>query len=51
MFIINPLHVHKRDKLFSTHPSTHNRIEALQKMAEEQGIRMRAGGVARGPWA
>lgn len=32
MFIINPLHVHKRDKLFSTHPSTHNRIAALQKM-------------------
>ena len=30
MFIINPLHAHKHDKLFSTHPSTANRIAALQ---------------------
>lgn len=33
MFIINPLHAHTRDKFFSTHPSTANRIAALQKMA------------------
>jgi heat shock protein HtpX len=38
MFIINPLHVHKRDKLFSTHPNTANRIAALVKLAEEAGI-------------
>ena len=51
MFIINPLHVHKRDKLFSTHPSTHNRIAALERMAAEQGSRRAGGGLARGPWA
>jgi heat shock protein HtpX len=39
MFIINPLHVHKRDKLFSTHPNTENRIAALVKLAQQQGAR------------
>ena len=33
MFIINPLHTRRVDNLFSTHPSTVNRIEALQKLA------------------
>jgi heat shock protein HtpX len=33
MFIINPLHAHARDALFSTHPSTENRIRALMAMA------------------
>lgn len=37
MFIINPLHVFGRDKLFSTHPNTENRIEALEKQAREMG--------------
>ena len=32
MFIINPLHGGARDKLFSTHPSTENRIAALKKL-------------------
>ena len=32
MFIINPLHAHKHDRLFSTHPSTHNRIQALKQL-------------------
>ena len=32
MFIINPLHAHAHDKLFSTHPNTANRIAALQAM-------------------
>ena len=32
MFIINPLHAHQHDKLFSTHPSTANRIEALKRL-------------------
>ena len=32
MFIINPLHAHAHDKLFSTHPSTANRIAALEVM-------------------
>ena len=33
MFIINPLHAHAHDKLFSTHPSTANRVTALEAMA------------------
>ncbi|MGR3321571.1 MAG: zinc metalloprotease HtpX [Pseudooceanicola sp.] len=33
MFIINPLHAHKRDALFATHPATENRIAALRAMA------------------
>ncbi|MGI3168448.1 zinc metalloprotease HtpX [Pseudooceanicola sp. C21-150M6] len=33
MFIINPLHAHKRDNLFATHPATENRIAALRDMA------------------
>ena len=32
MFIINPLHVHQIDGLFSTHPSTAERIKRLQAM-------------------
>ena len=33
LFIINPLHAHKVDNLFSTHPNTANRIARLQEMA------------------
>ncbi|WP_282605592.1 zinc metalloprotease HtpX [Pelagibius sp. Alg239-R121] len=33
MFIINPLHAHKIDNLFSTHPSTANRVARLRAMA------------------
>src|SRR6056300_526121 len=32
MFIINPLHARRHDKLFSTHPSTDNRIAALKRL-------------------
>jgi len=32
MFIINPLAGGKGDSLFSTHPATHNRVEALMAM-------------------
>ena len=32
MFIINPLHAHKHDNLFATHPATENRIAALRAM-------------------
>lgn len=32
MFIINPLHAHKRDSLFSTHPATANRVAKLKAM-------------------
>jgi heat shock protein HtpX len=54
MFIINPLSGHGVDNLFTTHPSTENRIAALQQLASELGAR---GGTAsaantprRGPW-
>lgn len=53
MFIINPLHVHKRDKLFSTHPNTQNRIAALMRLAQDQGISRSAAassGRASSPW-
>lgn len=37
MFIINPLSGHGVDNLFATHPSTANRIAALQQLAAELG--------------
>jgi len=37
MFIINPLHAHAHDRLFSTHPATENRIRELKKLAEAGG--------------
>ena len=43
MFIINPLHAHARDKLFSTHPAAENRIRALREMAGQSA--------RSGPWA
>jgi heat shock protein HtpX len=39
MFIINPLSGHGIDSLFSTHPSTENRIAELQRLAGELGTR------------
>jgi heat shock protein HtpX len=35
MFIINPLHAHKHDSLFATHPATENRVAALRAMASQ----------------
>jgi heat shock protein HtpX len=59
LFIINPLTGgHGWDNLFATHPSTENRVAALQELAVEMG-RGSAGGLARqrqsvpaagGPW-
>ena len=43
MFIINPLHTQKSDKLYSTHPNTANRVAELRRMAREMGQ-------AAGPW-
>ena len=45
MFIINPLSGRGMDNLFSTHPSTENRIAELQRLAAELGIRLRHGAV------
>jgi len=36
MFIINPLHAHKHDSLFATHPATENRVAALRAMAAQR---------------
>ena len=38
MYIMNPLAGKGADNLFSTHPSTANRVEALRKMANEMNI-------------
>jgi heat shock protein HtpX len=42
MFIINPLSGYGVDNLFSTHPSTENRIAELQRLAAELGTRVGA---------
>jgi len=57
MFIVNPLSGQGMDNLFSTHPSTENRIAALAELAREMGG---SGGFSepaaatrhtpRGPW-
>ena len=38
LFIINPLRDHGMDNLFSTHPSTENRITALERLAAGMGL-------------
>ncbi len=45
MFIVNPLNGHRADNLFSTHPSTENRIEKLNAMGSP-AARQRT----PGPW-
>ena len=60
LFIINPLTGHGIDSLFSTHPSTENRIAALEEIARQMGaVRRerpsatpwnRQQTTARGPW-
>lgn len=54
MFIINPLHMHQMDNLFSTHPSTANRIKALQEMAgtmhSSPWIAPKSTSKHKGPW-
>ncbi|MBR1216357.1 zinc metalloprotease HtpX [Bradyrhizobium sp. U87765 SZCCT0131] len=61
MFIINPLSGQGMDNLFATHPSTANRVAALQRLSAELGAHRAApqagpGGPwnrpppARGPW-
>jgi heat shock protein HtpX len=57
MFIINPLSGHGIDSLFSTHPSTENRVAELERLAAEFGARANAApstsaesAPRRGPW-
>lgn len=50
LFIINPLHGQSMDNLFSTHPSTQNRIERLQQMAGHTQAQPTAAPRAKGPW-
>jgi heat shock protein HtpX len=61
MFIINPLSGHGVDNLFTTHPSTENRIAALRQLAAELGAsgatpraeaqpRALSRGPLQGPW-
>jgi len=38
MYIANPLNGRGADNLFSTHPATANRIEALRRLASEMGV-------------
>ena len=54
MFIINPLHAHNYDRLFSTHPSTESRVAALKAMTGQGGPdrapATAPSGSRRGPW-
>jgi heat shock protein HtpX len=56
LFIVNPLSRRGIDNLFSTHPSTENRVAALEKLAREMGIgqfvtpQPRSSGAASAPW-
>ena len=54
LYIANPLNGRGADNLFTTHPSTANRVEALRRQAAEMGItRAPASPSARreaGPW-
>ena len=38
LFIVNPLRGHAMDNLFATHPSTENRIAALEHLAAQMGL-------------
>ncbi|MEQ8195260.1 MAG: M48 family metalloprotease, partial [Rhodospirillales bacterium] len=55
MFIINPLHAHSVDSLFSTHPNTANRVQRLRDLAGAMSnasynpIRTRSSS-SNGPW-
>ncbi|MDA0785200.1 MAG: zinc metalloprotease HtpX [Proteobacteria bacterium] len=52
MFIVNPLHTHKHDRLFSTHPSTANRVAKLRQMSENMGeTSISADNRMTGPWS
>jgi heat shock protein HtpX len=53
LFIVNPLSGHGMDNLFSTHPSTENRIAALEQLAHDMGrggAGLTAPQAPAGPW-
>jgi heat shock protein HtpX len=50
MFIINPLSGERMDNLFSTHPSTSNRIVKLRAMAGASAVSPAGPWSPRGPW-
>jgi heat shock protein HtpX len=52
MYIMNPLAGRRGDSLFSTHPATQNRIEALRRLAAEMGVEPASMEPRRaaGPW-
>jgi heat shock protein HtpX len=52
LFIINPLHGRALNGLFSTHPSTEDRIRRLQEMADRMGVDTGTAAPRRaaGPW-
>ncbi|MFN7055408.1 zinc metalloprotease HtpX [Hyphomonas sp.] len=52
MYISNPLNGRGADNLFSTHPSTANRVEALRRMAGDMGVSNTPAASPRtsGPW-
>jgi heat shock protein HtpX len=56
LFIVNPLSGRGMDNLFSTHPSTENRVAALDRLSREMGLgglggpRNAASSAASGPW-
>jgi len=52
LFIVNPLSGERMDNLFSTHPSTENRIAALKQLATQRGGSLPWGHQGRPrPWA
>jgi heat shock protein HtpX len=50
MFIINPLSGLRADALFSTHPNTQNRINALEAIARDMGPENAMPAQNTGPW-
>lgn len=52
MYIMNPLAGRRGDNMFSTHPATQNRIEALHRLAAEMGVQPESVQPRRaaGPW-
>ncbi len=50
LFIVNPLHAHAVDNLFSTHPNVENRIARLMAMAGGGAAAPMSVTPRRGPW-